>query len=155
MTLTQMVIQGRWVTDSTLLYLPGLSVSHVTLLHARGVQCLPELLEMPNARLGQTLKLRERKQKELEAVLDRLPVVSTTVTVPHATVEAGGLGVVSVKLSRASLGRSSRADALKVYAPEWPKKKVSCAHTSLVFWSFSVSFIFSHPVYACSLALWA
>ena len=51
MLLVQMVIQGRWINDCSLLTLPGIDKSHLSLFQAPGsssrcIESLPELAEV-------------------------------------------------------------------------------------------------------------
>eukprot|EP00906_Rhabdomonas_costata_P036183 RCo050792 len=49
MNLLQMVLQGRWHFDNSLLQLPHLEKRHLPALAARGITCLPEFLWTPPA----------------------------------------------------------------------------------------------------------
>jgi len=137
MHLMQMIIQGRWFTESTLLTLPHADDRVVDALVARlGVECLPELLAFDDQAILNVVRqyLSQRQSKEFMQVLRQLPVVdmratlctssSITKSVREKDDDNDGEGeegegeLVKVELSLANREHSSQA-----YAPRFPKQK--------------------------------
>ena len=76
--LMQMIVQGRWMDDSTLSNVPHCDDRLIARLWDDGVECLPQLLLMQPERRQQLCRragLTERQLEEMSAYLQRLPSV--------------------------------------------------------------------------------
>jgi activating signal cointegrator complex subunit 3 len=79
MSLVQMMTQGQWHYDSSLMNLPGITPIRVSLLASQGVECLGQLVEMgvPQlAHITQGLGLSPQEQQALPKVLAQMPKIS-------------------------------------------------------------------------------
>ncbi|OMJ83950.1 hypothetical protein SteCoe_15048 [Stentor coeruleus] len=78
-TMLQMLTQGQWYYESTLINLPGLNFDHIKKLCAIGIDCLPQLIEEKLETLPQIFTkagvfLNKNSKIELHKCLKALPV---------------------------------------------------------------------------------
>jgi len=128
MTLVQMVIQARWLTDSTLANLPGISPSLIHKLNTHSPNPfthLPELMNTNVRQLNSTcMKLKHHKLEELTKVLKRLPRIKLNLNVRSKVIDAGGVGVISIALGRTQDNKQAKKGGnVRAWCPEWPKAK--------------------------------
>lgn len=107
MQLVQMVMQARWVDDSSLLLLPGIDADAAAGLARQGIVALPQLLALAASDRGRAVKVLaqvlhsdERAASAAVTVAERLPLISVKVTVlreggpgPAAAEAKGGKGM--------------------------------------------------------------
>jgi len=123
MQLTQMVVQGRWLTDSTLLNLPHITPQTVKVLWQNGIEALPELLAMAPDKLNQIIRskdigLSEGATRDLRQILGRLPIIHCRM--PNTPLVAGPEQTVTISVN---LERKNRDTNMKVLAPKFSKPK--------------------------------
>jgi activating signal cointegrator complex subunit 3 len=123
MNLMQMMVQGNWLTDSTLFNLPHFTPQVISRLwHQHNIQCLPELLYMLRKDEDKTSKtlqssgLRNHQVTECIKILHTLPLVQIKVSKAPAKVDLGD--DVNVEFS---LERLNRTKTTTAYAPRWSK----------------------------------
>lgn len=121
MNLTQMVSQGRWLTDSSLINLPHVSEKLLATLWYAGIRSLAHVVENKSklARLLSQGGLSAKQSKDFLAVVERVPHIDVTVSVPQEKQElyAEDEGVVYVRMQPRH--RMSK----KAYTPRFPKPK--------------------------------
>merc|ERR1712194_911165 len=114
-----MIAQSHWHDASTLLTLPSITPAIVKKLNKNGIQCLPQLFELPTKQIEALLNrvgLKDRKsQNHLIDVIHRLPQVEVSWTLKSDSTPVGEDGEISVKLERLNKG------SIKVHAPRAPK----------------------------------
>jgi len=134
MHLMQMIIQGRWFTDSTLSILPSLNNEILDRLRARGIECLAEILPTNRDELRALLienGRKTRKVKEFISALNKIPIVNvdlkhpSKVTLPRGKADKKGKNEsaesapeVAVEVT---LTRVNNSNPNEVYAPLFPK----------------------------------
>ena len=135
LALLQMVVQGRWHTDSPLLCLPHLEHHMLYVLHQAGVTTLPELQHLAEGgyeRVARLLRpeLEERQVEEVWAVVGRLPVLQVSLTLGGQRLNLQNPGRVTARVGESltlavTLRRLNRPgrDGTKVHAPKYPKIK--------------------------------
>lgn len=116
MHLTQMVVQGQWVDQSSFFQLPHFdSRDQHAVMVRHGFQCLPQLLSAPeakrNAALSEAFKGRKDRVSAALTACARFPVVDLQCTRVTAN-------QVEARVRRTSKGSSSQA-----YCPLFPKQK--------------------------------
>eukprot|EP00743_Colponemidia_sp_Colp-15_P009223 GILK01010071.1.p1 GENE.GILK01010071.1~~GILK01010071.1.p1 ORF type:complete len:1391 (-),score=337.99 GILK01010071.1:97-4269(-) len=139
--LIQMVIQGRWFTDSTLINLPHLDSPLVLNELARvGIDCLPQLMMMSETELRKTLsnkklQITESGIAEILNVVKILPSIDVSVSIQNGVgsdekqyLSADQpLAVVLPKeqdaYAQIVLNRLNKNVPLKAFAPKFPKPK--------------------------------
>jgi len=118
MTIAQMIIQGRWHTESTLLSLPHITSTHLPELRRQGIACLPHLFKFKRPRLEAIFKKLGLPQQQCTKVVNtvqNLPQVEVKWALESKTIEAEESGVVNITLARINKG------SIGVYAPRFPK----------------------------------
>jgi hypothetical protein len=122
MTLAQMVSQGRYDSDSTLLNLPGMNNSLLTALAKKKVENLREVTMLAPKELVQVARncgVNDKQARELSQVVGNLPVVDIRVRVdPQQCVYTGEEESVRIELCR-----KSKVGKGMVFAPHFPKPK--------------------------------
>merc|ERR1719233_1067363 len=124
MNLLQMIVQGRWLTDSTLMNLPGLNPQLIELLWKHGIETLPELMASPPKKIEHILKTCETPMsatdyEELAKVLNTLiPIIDVELPRSIQDCEVGDKFTLCVRHRRLS------GTPNKVYAPRWTKTKL-------------------------------
>ncbi|EDQ88537.1 uncharacterized protein MONBRDRAFT_9087 [Monosiga brevicollis MX1] len=95
MSLTQMVVQGRWITDSSLTCLPGVESLHADAMAGwrPSIVCLPQLIERAAvARDATQARLRELlgqdKAQQCMSALTTMPRINVSLRVLDAELEA-------------------------------------------------------------------
>jgi len=114
MLLVQMIIQARWLSDSTLLNLPGMSPKLVSALWSQGVEALPELLHFPRRdllRLCKQCKTKSRDQERLLRVIAGIPLLDVTILPLQGAVLPGEDLELTVSLVNRSARRGDNAHA--------------------------------------------
>eukprot|EP00455_Lapot_gusevi_P038061 TRINITY_DN4267_c0_g1_i7.p1 TRINITY_DN4267_c0_g1~~TRINITY_DN4267_c0_g1_i7.p1 ORF type:complete len:582 (-),score=192.11 TRINITY_DN4267_c0_g1_i7:80-1714(-) len=123
MNLVQMIVQGRWLTDSTLVNLPHFDSQVIDFLWHAGVESLPELMDLPEAEVNRMLAragLTQRQISRVQNVVKRLPLVDVDWKVTSEKVVVDSLIHLQVNLSRANEpGRRT----VRAYTPFFPKPK--------------------------------
>jgi len=121
MHLMQMIMQGQWFTDSTLLTLPHVTPKLVHALARRGVESIPELWTLETQQLNAIVKqhMRDDHVKEFMRVLGQIPVVDMKVSAPAAVNEDEEEVVVKVELEQLN----SKDQPRFAHTPRFPKKK--------------------------------
>jgi activating signal cointegrator complex subunit 3 len=126
MNIVQMMVQGRFLDDSTLLNLPHITrrVAEALAAAPHRIECLPELMALPAARLTTVLGavgVSAGNIAKIDAVLRRLPQIEVDWTVPECTACVAAANVtVTVQLTRVH-GTSHRG--ARAYTPVFPKAK--------------------------------
>eukprot|EP01126_Amoeba_proteus_P012623 TRINITY_DN1519_c1_g1_i3.p1 TRINITY_DN1519_c1_g1~~TRINITY_DN1519_c1_g1_i3.p1 ORF type:complete len:1370 (-),score=289.41 TRINITY_DN1519_c1_g1_i3:112-4221(-) len=118
--LVQMIMQGQWSTDSTLLQIPGMTQKILELFHRRKVTCLPEFLALGKKEIAGIMDgLIPRDLKEtFWSVVETLPLVNMKLDLPPKL--TSGLDYkLSVSLTRVSSYPSDKG----AHTPKFPKKK--------------------------------
>jgi len=125
MNLMQMIMQGRMITESSLLTLPHITRDHVNKLKGRGITVLPQLMDLcaTNAQRAQkTLAdcgVSQRNAEQTVTLCRRLPVVNVKAFVDKTYSSDGR--TIHVKLQRE--GKSCGSKAPTAHTPRFPKIK--------------------------------
>eukprot|EP00898_Chlorokybus_atmophyticus_P000832 jgi/Chlat1/174/Chrsp1S03247 len=124
MRLVQMVIQGRWDTDSPFMCLPHVSPSASETLTRNGVASLRALSSLPRNQLQ--LLLREAvggpQASDVMQVVSRLPRLHALCE--HSESSSPTDSILEIHLRReGNAPRASGAIAPRAYAPQFPKLK--------------------------------
>ncbi|KAH3764158.1 activating signal cointegrator 1 complex subunit 3 [Pelomyxa schiedti] len=120
MHLLEMIMQGVWFTDNTLLSLPSITRDKLSWFHDElGVESIPELFEIPNSELRTKLQAiwSEAQIQKFMKDLSRIPQVDVNVQCPPAA-EIGAEVPLKVTLTRQGKQPSPFA-----FAPRFPKIK--------------------------------
>merc|ERR1711934_1282592 len=99
MNLAQMVVQGRYNTQSSLLTLPHINPEHIPGLVKQKLECLPQLFGYETPKLKTMLgKVGLNKQQVSKAlnVVDNLPQIDVKWSLESKSVEADGTGTVTI-----------------------------------------------------------
>lgn len=127
MNLVQMVVQGRWMTDNSVLVLPHANDTLLAKLWNKDVRCLPQLLQLEatNAatltELMTSAGLTEPQRRAAVQVIRAMPVVTIRTScelVRAADDEGPAEWSLTVRLQR------SRPAPPKAYAPKFSKPKL-------------------------------
>ena len=125
MNLMQMIMQGRMLTDSSLLMLPHITHDHVKKLKDRGITGLPQLIEMcagDKQRAHKALAdcgISSRNFEQIVALCARLPSIKVKAFVDKTNGSDGR--TIHVKLYRE--GKSYGPKAPTAHTPRFPKIK--------------------------------
>jgi activating signal cointegrator complex subunit 3 len=130
MNLVQMVVQGRWLHESTLLNLPHATSKMTIAFKKRGLDCLPEVMDAltrdSNA-VVQILRdsgLGAKQSADVQSVLRKLPVLE----VDRSISSANNTMTIALSLNRANQdavarGSAGGGKAVRAYTPYFPKPK--------------------------------
>eukprot|EP00026_Physarum_polycephalum_P000144 Phypoly_transcript_00144.p1 GENE.Phypoly_transcript_00144~~Phypoly_transcript_00144.p1 ORF type:complete len:2136 (-),score=361.95 Phypoly_transcript_00144:17-6424(-) len=121
MNLLQMVVQGRWLSSSSLLTLPFFTPEIADAMYEKfGIDSLPELLSLDQEQVAAVVRkyMKPDELKDLQYVTARLPVMNVKLTAPK-TVTIGGEAAIKVEISRPNKGFPKGAS----HAPKFPKQK--------------------------------
>eukprot|EP00761_Pharyngomonas_kirbyi_P009639 gb/GECH01009656.1/.p1 GENE.gb/GECH01009656.1/~~gb/GECH01009656.1/.p1 ORF type:complete len:2079 (+),score=534.85 gb/GECH01009656.1/:1-6237(+) len=121
MQLQQMIMQGRWHTDSSLMCLPHVT-SHVVhhLETTASIRCLPQFVTLPDKKKRYLLHtlMTENNIDDVIKVCHKFPLIDVGVKIPSKGLPAsGGETTVTVNLVRKSKYQST------AYAPRFKKPK--------------------------------
>lgn len=115
MLLTQMVAQGRYATDNTLLGLPHVTQRMLSVCWREGITCLPELMALETPKVLQLCRkggLSDRHSKDLCEALGKHPSVDVKVQVNQYEALYGGedcqVNVLLMKQAGSSMAYSPR-----------------------------------------------
>jgi activating signal cointegrator complex subunit 3 len=130
MNLAQMVVQGRWPSDSTLLNLPHMTDELIfKLWNDHNIQCLPELIATHRRKqlipiLNNLSNIGTQKINQMIRVIESLPLIKVDIlSTFDKPIEIGNEIVIE-----ASFERINQRKTAKVYAPRWSK------HNDEGFW---------------------
>ncbi len=126
--LVQMIVQGRWLHESTFLNLPHATPRLVATLQRHRVECLPELVAAPVAQRRAWLAdaaMSERQIRDVESVLQKLPLIDVVCAAPPAPLAPGARVAIGITLARANAGAANAraSKVLRAYTPFFPKPK--------------------------------
>jgi preprotein translocase subunit Sec63 len=117
--LYQMVIQGRWNTESTLFQLPRFSQKLVDLCARSGIEFIPQISSLPLKKmellLSKVLNANEKKVASIVKVASEMPVIDLSWKLGET--KARGEATLSVSLTRKTKWPKSG-----IYAPKFPKR---------------------------------
>lgn len=122
-TLLQMIVQARWVTDSTLLNLPAMTPQNIEYLWNRRIESLAELLPLSQKELIALMnKAPDPPSKpvcrKLVDIVSKLPRVQFQCQTNKHEYEPGQEVTIRCRFKRFS------GHHTKIYAPKWPKAKL-------------------------------
>ena len=126
MNLMQMIMQGRMITDSSLLTLPHIERRHLRNLEKHGLSILPQLMDLCSSNKQQARRVLSEcgiNGRKIDQVVDlclRLPVIDAKATT-ETTKGINGEKTVHVKLRR--IGKKCGSKAPTSYTPRFPKIK--------------------------------
>ena len=126
MNLMQMIMQGRMITDSSLLTLPHIERRHLRNLEKHGLSILPQLMDLCYSNKQQARRVLSEcgiNGRKIDQVVDlclRLPVIDAKATT-ETTKGINGEKTVHVKLRR--IGKKCGSKAPTSYTPRFPKIK--------------------------------
>jgi len=118
MNLMQMILQGRWLNDSSLLTLPHFTVDIITKLTEKGITCLPELMALSTNDLLTKLSglFNNRQMEDIKDVVAKFPKLDLKFKLTSVVINDDGVLEISLK----RLGKGSSKGA---YIPHFPKPK--------------------------------
>lgn len=121
MHLLQMIMSGRWFTDSTLLLLPHFDGNVISTLYMKGIESLPELLELPPKDLNYILSalFPEKKLKDILQLIPTLPVMNVKFKCSEQTFSPNEEAILKVELTRLYKYDSNKG----AYTPGFAKYK--------------------------------
>eukprot|EP01105_Mastigella_eilhardi_P023253 TRINITY_DN5830_c0_g1_i2.p1 TRINITY_DN5830_c0_g1~~TRINITY_DN5830_c0_g1_i2.p1 ORF type:complete len:744 (-),score=171.52 TRINITY_DN5830_c0_g1_i2:169-2400(-) len=120
MHLAEMVLQGLWFTDNTLLCLPFVTPSNLEWFQKLGVDSVPELFALPVTKLKSALQeiWSDAQITKFLRELGRIPQVDVKAHAPGSVLAPESELAIRVELSRANKQTSPFA-----YTPRFPKAK--------------------------------
>eukprot|EP01059_Diplonema_ambulator_P031908 TRINITY_DN6011_c1_g5_i1.p1 TRINITY_DN6011_c1_g5~~TRINITY_DN6011_c1_g5_i1.p1 ORF type:complete len:2067 (+),score=794.61 TRINITY_DN6011_c1_g5_i1:370-6201(+) len=121
MQILQMVIQGRWVHDNTLLQLPHFTTDHCAALKKQGIAGLPDFLNtdpMIARKLLKGLGMSHKQEADVCRAAQMMPVIDVRL---FYDVECEEDCEPSIKVTVETIRVS--APSQRVYAPRFPKPK--------------------------------
>lgn len=98
MKLSQMVVQGQWTDDSSLLQLPHFTTDLIKKCEKKGVSSIDDLMEMEDDDRNALLKFNQSQLAEVAEVCNRYPSISLNATLENY--EPGEDVVIKVNLER-------------------------------------------------------
>eukprot|EP01064_Diplonema_japonicum_P017634 TRINITY_DN2587_c0_g1_i4.p1 TRINITY_DN2587_c0_g1~~TRINITY_DN2587_c0_g1_i4.p1 ORF type:complete len:2057 (+),score=560.71 TRINITY_DN2587_c0_g1_i4:113-6283(+) len=125
MQLLQMIIQGRWVFDNSLLQLPHITVGHIQTLKRSNIGCLPDFINtdpLVARKLLKDLGMSHKQEADICRAAQSFPVIDVRLYYDIETEDEDGDECeptikVTVELIRAS------AMTRTTYSPRFPKPK--------------------------------
>eukprot|EP00736_Rhodelphis_marinus_P006135 Rmarinus@m.26158 len=120
MFLSQMVVQGRWLADSSLLTLPHFTSQCVARMEEEGIHCLPQLLATDRQRVVGILRSLDFHRGQVDDVirgLESLPIISMDGSLPKTDFVVDEESEITVHLTRHTKVPK------RVYAPRFAKPK--------------------------------
>lgn len=125
MNLMQMIMQGRMISESSLLMLPHIQPDHLKGLERCGVSGLSQLIDLSTKNIQKARKVLSdcgitgRKMEKIVDLCVRLPVLHVEASIE--TVKGGGDTTVHVQIRR--IGKKCGSKAPTSYTPRFPKIK--------------------------------
>jgi len=120
MNLLQMVIQGQWHTDSTLLILPHITDSIVKHLNSKKIETLAELIVLDPRKIRELLpQLNEKKLKEVLNTISMIPSIDVEFHLNEQETGPGEELVIRIELFR----KSRTTQSTGAFTPRFPKRK--------------------------------
>ena len=117
MQLSQMVVQGMWITNSQLLQLPYFDEGLVQKCKQAGVMDLADLMDMEDEARDKLLKFNQQQMQQVAEACNRYPSISMQFEKPNSEeLIAGERSRMAVVLSR-----EGEEVAEQVHAPYYPK----------------------------------
>lgn len=121
--LIQMITQGRWLNDSTLSNLPGITEQSVINFWENGIETLPELLVCPYDKTRNILRQDEELADEdiddiMKCIRYKYPRIDVQITLSSFDIGLDSDLMVLCRLKRYS------GNPNKIYSPKWYKPKL-------------------------------
>lgn len=126
MELAQMVTQGLWNTDSPLLQLPHLDKDLAKECEKKGIEGVPDLIDMDDDDRAKLLGLSSARMQEVALACNSYPDVELKFNVQQSDkLRAGGKVTIAVSLERDPDEEETQAmtGVPKVVAPRYPQMK--------------------------------